>query len=161
MAMWPHLRSFGTGFVPTPSKVVVMTRMRTKLLVAGAILAVAVGYLAYAGLRTGLSYFVEVDAFLADALLHAQRVRLHGKVGPNDLRVNAAGKNASFKLVGQSGVVPVSYRGQVPDLLKADGEVVVEGRLDGDGVFQADQLMSKCASKYSSQSDGRQTGRRT
>jgi cytochrome c-type biogenesis protein CcmE len=62
-----------------------MTGMRTKLLVAGAILAVAVGYLAYAGLRTGLSYFVEVDAFLADASLRAQRVRLHGTVGRDDL----------------------------------------------------------------------------
>ena len=42
----------------------------------------------------------------------------------------------------------------VPDTFQADREVVVEGTLDESGVFRADTLLTKCASKY--ESDGGQ-----
>jgi len=36
----------------------------------------------------------------------------------------------------------------VPDMFKSGAEIVVEGKQDAAGVFQADVLMTKCASKY-------------
>ena len=40
------------------------------------------------------------------------------------------------------------YTGVEPDNFVEDREVVVEGRLEPTGVFQADTLMTRCESKY-------------
>jgi cytochrome c-type biogenesis protein CcmE len=50
---------------------------------------------------------------------------------------------------GGSATVPVVYRGSVPDLLKADAHVTVQGQLEH-GVFVArpGTLITKCPSKY-------------
>ena len=58
---------------------------------------------------------------------------------------------AKFNLAGESTTLPVVYHGGIPDLFKADSEVIVEGRMDATGLFQADVLMTKCASKYQSE----------
>jgi cytochrome c-type biogenesis protein CcmE len=79
-----------------------------------------------------------------------QRVLLRGKVGPDKLAIDAQGRKADFHLLGEdkSHDLPVSYRGAIPDLFKAGADVVVEGKLGPDGVFQADKVFTKCASKY-------------
>lgn len=125
-----------------------MTRLRTKLWVAGSILVGAVGYLTYAGIQAGGSYYMQVDAFVADPSYHDQRVRLHGKVGAADLVMDRDKLDASFHLLGETEKVSVAYHGVLPDLFKANCDVVVEGRLGPDGVFKADQVLTKCASKY-------------
>ena len=71
-----------------------MNSTQKKFLVAGTVLAIAVGYLGFSGVKKGWVYFLPVDQF-------------------------ATGR-----------------------------EVVVEGKYDSAGVFQADLLMTKCASKY-------------
>ena len=125
-----------------------MNPLRRKLCVAAGVLALAIGYLAYAGVKLGRSYYLQVDAFLADSQFHSQRVRLHGAVGRDDLVVQEGGLTTTFQLLGEQSTLPVVYRGAVPDLFKPDCEVVVEGLLGSDGVFQAEQLLTKCASKY-------------
>jgi cytochrome c-type biogenesis protein CcmE len=44
--------------------------------------------------------------------------------------------------------LPVIYQGVVPDTFKVGNEVVVEGTLKSNGIFQAYTLMPKCPSKY-------------
>jgi len=55
---------------------------------------------------------------------------------------------AIFTVTGKTGRIPVAYHGVIPDMFKAGVEVVVEGKMDDTGVFQANVLMTKCASKY-------------
>ena len=52
-------------------------------------------------------------------------------------------------VTGGAGRVPVVYKGSVPDMLKADADVTVQGKL-ANGVFVAkrDTLVTKCPSKY-------------
>lgn len=128
-----------------------MTHVRAKLGVAGLVLAAAVGYLAYAGITRGQSYYLEVDSFLADAEYHKARVKVHGKVAREALVADPAASKADFVLLGKTGQLKVAFRGTIPDTFEAGREVVVDGRLDGQGVFQADKLMTKCASKYASE----------
>lgn len=131
-----------------------MNPLRKKLCVAGAVLVIAVGYLVYAGIKLGSSYFLSVDEFLAGAQYHSQHVQLHGKVGGRDDIVHdQSGQLARFKLLGEKRILPVAYSGAVPDLFKPGCEVVVKGRLGTDGVFQADELLTKCASKYEEDPD--------
>ena len=125
-----------------------MTHVRIKLLVAGVAIAIAVTFLAVAGIRDGWVYYLPVDEFVAGEAYHGERVRLHGTVAAEGLEVSSAMLVATFDLVGEQHRIPVRYEGVIPDMFQADREVVVEGRLDDAGVFRADTLLTKCASKY-------------
>lgn len=124
--------------------------MRVKLISAGIVVAGAITYLAVAGMKSGWGvYYVDVDKYLADSQYHSQRVRVHGKVTEDGFTSSAATLTAKFKIAGQSGgAIPVSYRGPIPDMFQCGRDVVVEGKQGADGVFHADVLMTKCASKY-------------
>jgi len=127
----------------------VVTHIRTKLIVAGIVLLAAVSYLASAGIKSGWVYFMEVDQFLSDPSHQESRVRLHGTVGVEQFASSSAGQMARFELLGKSNKkLVVNYRGSVPDQFAVGRNVVVEGSLGKDGTFQADILMTKCASKY-------------
>ena len=125
-----------------------MNHLRIKLLVAGLVVAGALAYLTYAGVQKGWVYYLQVDQFTQNAQYHDQRVRLCGKVAEKNVTVQPAQLTATFPLKGDTSQVSVVYHGVVPDLFKPGCEVVVEGRLDQQGVFQATVLMTKCASKY-------------
>jgi len=125
-----------------------MTNVRIKLVIAGLILAGAVGYLAYAGISAGRSYYLSVDSYMSTQEYRKERVRLHGHVGKEGLVLGSDGAEAQFVLQGKTSQIPVRYSGVVPDLFQPGGEVVVAGRLGKDDVFEATELMTKCASKY-------------
>jgi cytochrome c-type biogenesis protein CcmE len=127
--------------------------MRTKLILAGLTIVMAVGFLAFAGVREGWVYFLPVDEFVADSSHQFQRVRLHGRVAEANLDIRPADLHAGFDLLGDAASLRVEYAGVIPDLLKGGVDVVVEGCRDSDGVFRADTLLTKCASKYET-SDG-------
>ena len=124
---------------------------RIKLVIAGAALGLAATLLAVAGARDGWVYYLSVDEYLAAETDHAdRRVRLHGVVGEANFSARPAELAAEFDLLGEQGVMPIAFEGVVPDQFKIGHEVVVEGRCDERGVFHADTLLTKCASKYES-----------
>jgi cytochrome c-type biogenesis protein CcmE len=89
---------------------------------------------------------------------NSQRVRLHGKVGEQNFAANPGLLSARFQLVGKTQSVPVQYKGTIPDLFAVGKDVVVEGHFKG-GTFEADLLMTKCASKYESKSPHARAGK--
>jgi len=125
-----------------------MTNVRLKLTIAGVILAIAIGYLGYAGIAAGRSYYLSVDSYMSSDEYHGERVRLHGKVGREGLSIGSDGAGARFVLLGDTSKIAIRYEGVVPDLFKVGGEVVVMGRMGKDEVFETTELMTKCASKY-------------
>jgi cytochrome c-type biogenesis protein CcmE len=87
--------------------------------------------------------------------------------GPSDETYKMTGEVTSYKHVG-SGLrfeitdrdggdvtLPVSYTGIVPDPFRDGREVIVTGKLDEDGVFEAekDSLITKCPSKFSDEAE--------
>lgn len=135
-----------------------MKSMQLKLLIAGVVVAGAVSYLAFAGAKQGWAYYLPVEQFVHEAKYHDQRVKLCGKVSPDHLSINRGQLVAKFILVGQGGQLPVVYHGAIPDMFRADGEAVVEGRLNPAGEFIADSLLTKCASKYDTDEGGQGRG---
>lgn len=125
-----------------------MSQSKAKLVIGATVILVAVGFLAFAGAREGWVYYLPVDDFVADQSAQSSRVRLHGTVSDEELEVNPAMLSAKFNLDGEQSSLRIEYSGVIPDLFQADRDVVVEGRLDENGVFQADVLLTKCASKY-------------
>ena len=60
-----------------------------------------------------------------------------------------AGQEGSLLLWGWLiAAMAVRYHGTIPDLFKAGADVVVEGKMNAAGTFEADVLLTKCASKY-------------
>lgn len=123
-------------------------RPASKLVIGGAIILSAVGYLGFTGLRSGWVYYVDVDQFLAQPSLEGRRARVFGVVGGDLLEMDRAGLSARFRLTGAETNLAVDYRGAIPELFQAGRQVVVEGELGPDGVFHADVLLTKCSSKY-------------
>ncbi len=119
-----------------------------KLLIGGVILLAAIGYLCYAGINAGRSYCLSVDTFLSDSEYHDKKILLYGTVGQEDLVINFEDLQVSFLLLGENRKLQVQYHGVIPDMFKADAEVVVRGRLGEDETFKAEKLLTKCASKY-------------
>lgn len=131
-----------------------MTHLKLKLSLGGLIFAAAIGYLAIAGTQKGWVYTLGVDQYLQSPDQQTQRVRLCGTVAPDNLQIRKADLIANFSLQGATARIPVAYKGVIPDLFKPGCEVVVEGKRDSAGVFQADTLMTKCASKYDAMPQG-------
>lgn len=124
-------------------------QIRPGKLVAGVCaIAACVGYLGYAGARGGWLYYVDVDTCLRERA--GERVRVHGVVREGSVEMDRVGLWARFELSGNSAVMPVRYEGAIPDMFDGGREVIVEGSCGSDGVFEADVLLTKCASKYQS-----------
>ena len=98
-----------------------------------------------------LVYDHSVSEFLADRSLQSSNCRIYGKVEPDTIVRSPDRLSVSFAVTDGSNSVPVRYGREVPDTFKENGDVVVEGRLDADGVFQAHNLLAKCPSKYESE----------
>ncbi len=44
--------------------------------------------------------------------------------------------------------IPVVYQGPKPDLLRHEAQAIMTGRMGGDGVFYAEELLLKCPTRY-------------
>jgi cytochrome c-type biogenesis protein CcmE len=120
-----------------------------KLVFGGVLVAGMTAYVAYLGASSGWQYYLTPDQCLADsAELAGRRFRVSGKIVPGSLSISPDGSQASFQLLGTAANLPVACGGPLPDGLAEGREVVVEGRLDNAGVFQADSALTRCASKY-------------
>jgi cytochrome c-type biogenesis protein CcmE len=90
-----------------------------------------------------------------DAPSDGRSYKLTGKVMPGYRR---AGEILHFRVRERAGrvSVPVSYSGVVPDPFRAGREVIVTVRREGKGfVAEPDSLVTKCPSKFSSESEAR------
>ena len=95
---------------------------------------------------TGMMKFLSLSELKATQ--ESSRVRLGGKVQPGSIIISDADLlDASFELSQGEISIPVVFYGTRPDLFKDDAEIIVEGKYLS-GMFNADQLQVKCASRY-------------
>ena len=81
---------------------------------------------------------------------HAGTISLTGKVvGPvtGDAKVDGL-QFRLHNINGESPLTPIVFRGSVPDLFKTGRDVNLTGHLDAKGAFVANQMTTKCPSKY-------------
>ena len=85
------------------------------------------------------------------------RFRLGGLVEAGSIAYSADRLSVDFVMVQGNERLPVHYSGLTPDLFKDSAEVIIEGEYR-DSVFTADNLMTKCASRYEVELAGEDTG---
>jgi len=121
----------------------------TKFLIGSGIIVITLVLLAYVGYTQSKTYYHTISELpsLRAAQLH-ERMRVSGNV--EDGSIQHLANSINFVLVEQGKQLPVTYVGRdpLPDTFKDGAQALVEGRLMPDGHFSAEQVQSKCASKY-------------
>ncbi len=130
------------------------TKIVVKISLGLLIIGGGIGYFMYQAMQSSWSYYYSVDDFSADSpAVKNQSLRIAGRVKQGSIVRDLQKVSLNFILTGSKAEMPVQYKGSVPDNFAEDREVVVEGRLDTTGTFQADMLMTKCESKYKAKVD--------
>lgn len=131
---------------------------RTKFLLGGAVVLGAAGVLMAGAIKDTGVYFLmpaELEAKVAaDPSMIGTGVKVGARVVPGTVVRDASGRMVSFQMTDGTATYPVVYRGIIPDTFSDSVEVVVEGRLDQTGTFQATTLLAKCASRYEEAPEG-------
>jgi cytochrome c-type biogenesis protein CcmE len=147
---------------------------RLKFILGGLLIIAAVVYLIVSSTRASAQYFLTVDEAIAKGDKVAGRdLRLSGAVIGDSIQYEPETLTLTFAIAhvpgdnqdieAQGGLaealheavmdpsrkrMTVQYVGVKPDLLRNEAQAIVTGRLDQDGVFQADELLLKCPTKY-------------
>jgi cytochrome c-type biogenesis protein CcmE len=74
--------------------------------------------------------------------------RIGGLVQDGTLKRDADGLTVRFNVTDTANNIAVVYKGILPDLFKEGRGCVAQGRVGGDGVFYADQIMAKHDENY-------------
>lgn len=120
------------------------------------LIIIAGGLVALAGVsfQQNLVYYMTVGEYLDQSEdLPPQGFRINGRVVPGSVVRSEQGLGVTFDITDGERRMPVSYSKELPDTFKGGAEVVVEGRVAPDGVFQASFLLAKCPSKYEKQGE--------
>ena len=125
---------------------------RTKFLIGGALIVGGASYVAASATSaTGVYYVTPTELAArvsADPTFHDAGVKMGARVVPGTIRREDGGRTHRFVVTDGTREFPVVYRGIAPDTFTDSVDVVVEGRLDREGTFQATTLLAKCASRY-------------
>jgi cytochrome c-type biogenesis protein CcmE len=118
----------------------------------GALIAVVIGalvWLASAGINETKTYYktiAEVNQMHDQAF--NKRLRVAGDVETGSIQ-RAAG-HVNFTLVQDKLQLRVSYTGSepLPDTFRDGAQALADGQMGRDGIFHANRIQAKCASKY-------------
>ena len=130
------------------------------------VIALLLGWYAATNLESGASftYYKTLTEFQGspDALA-GKSSRIHGYVATGSIERDVAARQVRFAVQNEpphaggsaDAALPVLFASlETPDLFKDGAEVVVEGRLMGDGAgthFHASKVLAKCPSKFEGQ----------
>jgi cytochrome c-type biogenesis protein CcmE len=122
---------------------------QTKLLLGAFIILGAIGLFAFNSLQGTQQYFLTLAELKAKGdLASRQAVRVGGNLEPNSTHINTKEVTAQFTLTDGTNVLPVDYKGILPDTFEKSTQVIAEGKVGTDGVFHASLVLAKCPSKY-------------
>jgi cytochrome c-type biogenesis protein CcmE len=123
-------------------------KARKRLMIATAVLVVAFAVAVVWIVRSEGAYYRQVGQL--GGSLSGKVVKVGGTIVPKTLRHDDSGYHFTMRdLTGKAATVAVAYSGQVPDSFGPGVDVVVTGRYEAQaGAIAADELQTKCPSKY-------------
>jgi cytochrome c-type biogenesis protein CcmE len=126
--------------------------MKPKFVVGGVVIALALGYMIWAGVTQSAVYFV-TPSELSAAPVKGKAYRLGGLVERGTLRWNPASLDLTFNVSDGKVSVPVRHKGAAPDLFGEGRGAVVEGQWTTEGYFKATQILAKHSEEYKAPHD--------
>jgi len=76
------------------------------------------------------------------------RIRAGGMVVEGSITRDTSSLLVNFEVTDYNASIPVAYTGILPDLFREGQGIVAMGRMDGKGVFQADEVLAKHDENY-------------
>lgn len=108
---------------------------------------VAVSLILYA-IRNQTDYYFDPTAIAAGQAPEAKRIRVGGMVVAGSVQRDPSDQlNIQFKITDYKSIVPVSYRGVLPDLFAENSGIVATGELQN-GMFVAGEVLAKHDENY-------------
>ena len=147
-----------------------------KFIIGGLVIVAAIVYLMVSSLQANVQYFLTVDEVLEKqeaGELSGRNIRLSGAVLGDTIKYDMDKLELNFTIAHIPGDIDqvddegglaaalhnavidptrsrlqVVYYGARPDLLQNEAQAILTGELLSSGVFEADELLLKCPSKY-------------
>jgi cytochrome c-type biogenesis protein CcmE len=123
-----------------------------KFVIGGLVVAVVIGVLiatSFSGSTSDYLTVAEVKALGSD---QTRDSRVAGEIVPDSVEWNTRELHLTFEVEDDTGQLAISYYGPQPDMLVDAVEAVVVGKYDpSTQVFEAEELLMKCPSKYEEQ----------
>jgi len=121
----------------------------TKFLVGGVVVALVIGLLIATSFSGSTSDYLTIAQVKALDVEQIRDSRVAGAIVPNSVEWNTRELHLTFMIEDDTGTLPISYHGPQPDMLVDAVEAVAIGTYDHAGqVFEAEELLMKCPSKY-------------
>jgi cytochrome c-type biogenesis protein CcmE len=147
---------------------------RMKFIIGGLLIVAAIIYLIVSSTQASAQYFLTVDELYSKGTeIQGRDVRISGAVIGDSIQYDPQTLNLTFtvasipgdnkEIEAQGGLaavlhaavtdssrqkINVVYNGPKPDLLRNEAQAIITGKMETDGVFQADELLLKCPTKY-------------
>ncbi|MDQ6621337.1 MAG: cytochrome c maturation protein CcmE [Pseudomonadota bacterium] len=112
-----------------------------------ALLAIAVALVLNA-FSSNLVFFFTPSQIAAHEAPQGRAFRVGGLVVAKSLTREADGLTVRFEVTDTARTIPVTYTGILPDLFKEGKGVVAQGKIGGDGVFHATEVLAKHDENY-------------
>jgi cytochrome c-type biogenesis protein CcmE len=119
------------------------------LLIASMVIGVgiAAGF-ALKAFNENLMFFYTPTAVVAGEAPAGHLIRVGGLVTNGSVQRQADGLTVNFDITDNKGTITVQYTGILPDLFREGQGIVAHGRLQGDSVFVADEVLAKHDENY-------------
>ena len=109
--------------------------------------AVAVGLTLYA-LNQNINLFYSPAQIASGEAPKDARIRVGGMVVKGSLKRAKDSLRVEFVLTDYAKTTSVVYTGILPDLFREGQGIIAQGKLDANGVFQADEVLAKHDENY-------------
>ncbi len=132
-------------------------KARSKFLLGGLLVIGSSGFLMASSVKETAQFFLTTSELAGKINADPSFKKVGVKVGAtvvNGTIVRAEdGRSVRFAMTDSTTTYQVHYKGVIPDTFTEGVDVVVEGRLNEDGTFEATTLLAKCASRYENEPD--------
>jgi cytochrome c-type biogenesis protein CcmE len=120
-----------------------------KFLIGGVVVAVVIGVLIFTSFSGSTSDYLTITQVKALGPEQPRDSRVAGAIVPDSVDWSTRELHLTFEIEDETGLLPVSYHGPQPDMLVDAVEAVAIGKYDPSAqVFEAEELLMKCPSKY-------------
>ena len=147
---------------------------RIKFFIGGFLVVAAIAYLIISSTKASAQYFITIGELSSmGSSIQGRDLRISGAVIGNSVQYDPQTLSLSFTIAdipgdnseieAQGGLakvlhaavvdpnrthLQVVYVGPKPDLLRDEAQAIITGKMGDDGIFQADELLLKCPTKY-------------
>lgn len=147
---------------------------RMKFWIGGLLIVAAVVYLIASSTQAAAQYYLTIDELYAREGAAADRdIKIAGAVIGDTIEYDAESLTLRFTMVNvpadvdeieragglaevlhqavnnpDASRIQVVYVGPMPDLMRHEAQAIVTGRMTGEGVFRAEELLLKCPTRY-------------